>query len=34
VLGIEFADVVGDADVDERDVTSGLLGGGGDQALP
>ena len=33
VLGVEVADVVGDADVDERDVAPGLLGGGGHQAL-
>lgn len=34
VLGVEVADVVGDANVDERDVAPGLVGGGGHQALP
>jgi hypothetical protein len=34
VIAVEVADVVGDADVDERDVTPGLLGGGDHQALP
>jgi hypothetical protein len=33
VLGVEVADVVGDADVDQRDMAPGLLGGGGHQAL-
>ena len=33
VLGIERADVLGDADLVERDVAPGLLDGGGHQAL-
>jgi len=33
VLGVEVADVVGNADVDERDVAPDLVGGGGHQAL-
>ena len=34
VLGVEVADVVGDADVDQCDVAPGLFAGGGHQALP
>jgi hypothetical protein len=34
MLGVQLADVVGNADVDERDVAPDLLGGGGHQALP
>ena len=33
VLGVERANVLGHADVDERDVAPGLVGGGGHQAL-
>jgi hypothetical protein len=29
MLGVEVADVVGDADIDQRDVAPGLFAGGG-----